>query len=141
LPAGETLKLVEAGNHAQGCIFRDGAHLGSAALESRIDEISRRLDGFFIGRYDLRFSSEDDLRAGRNFQIVELNGAASESGNLYDARNSLWAAYGVLFRQWELVFQIGAENRKRGVKSTSLRAVWQKWREYSKISESYPAAD
>src|SRR5262245_48858751 len=24
LPAGEELKLVEAGNHAQGCIFRDG---------------------------------------------------------------------------------------------------------------------
>ena len=27
LPAGETLKLVQAGNHAQGCIFRDGMHL------------------------------------------------------------------------------------------------------------------
>ena len=32
LARGETLKLVESGNHAQGCIFRDGAHLGTPAL-------------------------------------------------------------------------------------------------------------
>lgn len=99
LPAGETLKLVEAGNHAQGCIFRDGAHLWSAQLERRLDEISRRLDGFFIGRYDLRYASDEDLRAGRNFQIIELNGAASEATNIYDARTSLIAAYRTLFRQ------------------------------------------
>ena len=33
LAAGERLKLVEAGNHCQGCIFRDGMHLWSEALE------------------------------------------------------------------------------------------------------------
>lgn len=141
LPAGETLKLVEAGNHAQGCIFREGSHLFSPELEARIDGISRRLEGFFIGRYDIRFGAAADLRAGRNFQIVELNGAASESGNLYDARNSLWTAYGVLFRQWELVFQIGAANRRRGVACASPMEVWRKWREYAKISQTYPAAD
>src|SRR5205823_1452898 len=37
--------------------------------------------------------SETDLRAGRNFQIIELNGAASEATSIYDARNSLFAAY------------------------------------------------
>jgi len=105
---GETVKLVEAGNHAQGCIFRDGSHLWSEALEHRIDAISQRLDGFFIGRYDIRYSSADDLRAGSNFQIIELNGAASEATNIYDARNSLSFAYRTLFRQWELVFAIGA---------------------------------
>ncbi|MCI0540046.1 MAG: VTT domain-containing protein, partial [Verrucomicrobiales bacterium] len=33
LPAGECVKLVEAGNHAQGCIFQDGTHLWSEELE------------------------------------------------------------------------------------------------------------
>src|SRR5262249_45020566 len=54
LPPGERVKLVETGNHAQGCIFRDGSHLWSEALENCIDEISQRLEGFFIGRYDIR---------------------------------------------------------------------------------------
>ncbi len=141
LPAGETLKLVEAGNHAQGCIFRDGLHLGTPELAQRIDEISRRLDGFFIGRYDLRFASKADLRAGRNFQIVELNGAAAESASIYDARNSLWSAYRTLFQQWELVFAIGAENRRRGCAPMKILHCWRAWRNYAALAATYPAAD
>jgi len=140
-PAGDTLKLVEAGNHAQGCIFRDGMRLNSPELEARIDEISRKLNGFFIGRYDIRFASEEDLRAGRNFQIIELNGAAAEATNIYDARNSLGSAYRTLFRQWELVFAIGAANRARGFAPIKMTTVWKTWRAYGRMAATYPAAD
>jgi len=141
LPAGETLKLVASGNHAQGCIFRDGMHLSTPELEARLDEISQKLTGFFIGRYDIRFEHEDDLRAGKHFQIIELNGAASEATSIYDARNSLLAAYRTLFKQWDLVFAIGAANRQRGCAPTKLALVWQKWREYSRLAATYPTAD
>jgi hypothetical protein len=141
LAAGETVKLVEAGNHAQGCIFRDGSHLWSEDLERRIDEISQRLDGFFIGRYDIRYSSAEDLRAGRNFQIIELNGAASEATSIYDSRNSLFAAYRTLFRQWELVFAIGAANRQHGCPPTAPALLWRKWRETTTLIATYPIAD
>jgi len=138
---GETFKLVESGNHAQGCIFRSGMHLNTPVLTARIDEISRKLDGFFIGRYDIRFASEDDLRAGKNFQIIELNGAASEATSIYDARNTLWSAYRTLFQQWDLVFAIGAENRRRGSEPTRLLTVLKKWREFSAMAATYPMAD
>ena len=49
LRPGEILKLVETGNHAQDCIFRDGMHLHTKALERVIDEISHEVTGFFIG--------------------------------------------------------------------------------------------
>jgi membrane protein DedA with SNARE-associated domain len=141
LPVGEKLRLVESGNHAQGCIFLDGMHLNSPALEKRIDSISQKLNGFFIGRYDIRYAKEEDLRAGINFRIIELNGAASEATNIYDARNSLRTAYRTLFRQWDLVFAIGAENRRLGTVPAKLPLVWEKWREYSKIAATYPTAD
>jgi membrane protein DedA with SNARE-associated domain len=141
LAAGATLKLVEAGNHAQGCIFRDGMQLNSPALEQRMEDISQKLDGFFIGRYDIRFASEADLRAGKNFQIVELNGAAAEAANIYDARNTLWSAYRTLFRQWDLVFAIGAANRQRGCAPMKLSRLWREWRNYSRVAATYPAAD
>jgi membrane protein DedA with SNARE-associated domain len=141
LPEGETLKLVEAGNHAQGCIFRDGMHLCTPELVERIDEISQRLSGFYIGRYDIRFESEADLRAGQKFQIIELNGAASEATSIYDARNSLLAAYRTLFAQWDLVFAIGAANRKCGRATTNLRAIWKEWRRYCRFAATYPGAD
>ncbi len=138
---GEIVKLVEAGNHAQGCIFRDGAHLWSEELERRVDEISRGLDGFFIGRYDIRYVDDEDLRAGRNFQIIELNGAAAEATSIYDRRNPLLAAYRTLFRQWELVFAIGAANRRRGFAPTLPSLLWRKWRETAALIATYPGAD
>lgn len=141
LAAGAELKLVEAGNHAQGCIFRDGMRLCSPELAARIDEISQKLSGFFIGRYDIRYASEADLRAGRNFQIIELNGAASEATSIYDARNSLWTAYRTLFKQWELVFALGAANRALGAAPAPLALVWRAWRDYNVLAATYPAAD
>lgn len=140
LPAGERLRLVESGNHAQGCIFRDGAHLWTPELENAIDRISR-FQGFHVGRYDIRYASDEELRRGENFQIVELNGAASEATNIYDARNSLGKAYRTLFEQWRLVFAIGDLNRRRGVATASLRDLWREWRKYSQAALSYPLAD
>ncbi len=141
LPLGQTLKLVEAGNHAQGCIFRDGMRFWSLELAERIDEISRKVPGFYIGRYDIRYSNEEDLRAGRNFKIIELNGAASEATSIYDSRNSVFNAYRTLFRQWDLVFSIGAANRRHGWAPTCLSALWKNWREYAGYAASYPVAD
>jgi membrane protein DedA with SNARE-associated domain len=141
LVVGEILKLVETGNHAQGCIFRDGMHLHTTALEQAIDEISQQLPGFFIGRYDVRYQSEEDFKQGRDFQIVELNGATSEATSIYDARNSLVSAYRTLFRQWRLVFAIGAANRANGHASASLMMLWRNWRQYSAAALSYPSAD
>ena len=141
LAKDETLRLVEAGNHAQGCIFRDGSHLLTPELIDRLDEISRRLSGFYIGRYDLRYASEADLCAGRNFHILELNGAASEATSIYDARNPLRSAYRTLFRQWELVFAIGAANRDRGARSNSVAELWRAWRNANRLIAGYPLAD
>ncbi len=138
---GEHVRLVEAGNHAQGCIFQNGAHLWSEELEHRIDAISQSIDGFFVGRYDIRFASADDLRAGKDFQIIELNGAASEATSIYDARNSLWSAYRTLFQQWEIVFAIGAANRRLGSVSTPLPQLWRVWRESVARTATYPLAD
>ena len=139
--AGEELKLVEAGNHAQGCIFRDGMRLRAPELEARIDAISQKLKGFYVGRYDIRYSNEEDLRAGRNFRIIELNGAASEATSIYDAHNSLFSAYRTLFRQWDIVFAIGAANRKRGCAPTPAADIWRAWRDYRRQAASYPTAD
>ena len=81
------------------------------------------------------------MRAGKNFQIIELNGAAAEATSIYDARNSLWSAYRTLFRQWDLVFAIGAENRRRGCVPMTISDCLRALRNYSAIAATYPAAD
>ncbi|HSL23863.1 MAG TPA: VTT domain-containing protein [Vicinamibacterales bacterium] len=117
--AGERVTLARAGNHAQGTMFLRGSHLLTAALESRIDAIARSYPGFFIGRFDIRYRDEEAFKAGRDFAIVELNGATAEATDLYDPSRSLWSAYRILFRQWALVFEIGAANRAGGAATSS----------------------
>jgi membrane protein DedA with SNARE-associated domain len=141
IPAGAVIRLVEAGNHCQGCIFEDGADLASEELRAAFDRISQNLSGFFIGRYDVRYGNQDELRAGRAFTIVELNGAASEATSIYDAHTTLRDAYGMLYRQWELVYAIGAANRARGAEAAGLKALWCDWRHYQRQAALYPAAD
>jgi hypothetical protein len=114
LAAGETLPLALAGNHCQGTMFRDGAHLITPELARTVDAIARTFDGFFIGRFDVRYGDPLAFQAGRDLAIVELNGVTSESTNLYDPSWSLFAAYRTLFRQWSLLYRIGAANRHRG---------------------------
>ena len=110
---GEQVVLEERGNHCFGCEFRDGAQLETPALAAAIDEVSRSIDGFFFGRYDIRGETMADIQAGR-FKVIELNGVSSEATNIYDPRGTLRAAYGTLFRQWELAFRIGTANRALG---------------------------
>ena len=141
LAAGETVRLVEAGNHCQGAIFLDGRRLHSAKLEETIDRISRSVPGFFVGRYDLRYASEEALQAGQGFQILELNGVSSEATSIYDPANSLWKAYRTLFRQWEIIFAIGDQNRKRGLNATPLSIIWKNWARYRQEAAVYPASD
>jgi len=115
---GEQISLIDIGTHSRGAIFLDGEWLRTVQLEDSIDEVSRGIEGFYFGRYDVRAESFDELRSGR-FKIIELNGVTSESTNIYDTRYSLIDAYRILFRQWRLAFAIGAANAERGVRPVS----------------------
>jgi hypothetical protein len=141
VPAGARIRLVEAGNHCQGCIFSDGSHLNSEELRRTFDGIARKLPEFFIGRFDVRYEHPDEFRQGRGFHVIELNGAASEATDIYDERNSLSSAYKTLYRQWKLVYSIGAQNRERGFKPASLWSVLCDWRDFRAQASYYPLAD
>jgi membrane protein DedA with SNARE-associated domain len=123
LEGGEPFRLAIAGNHAQGTLFLDGRPLLTAALERRIDDIARGLPGFFVGRFDIRYSDEVAFKAGEDVAIVELNGATAESTNIYDPDSSLFNAYRQLFQQWSIVFEIGAANRSGGASVSSHRRL------------------
>lgn len=124
IPAlGERIRLSQSGNHCQGTLFRDGADLLTPELEDRIDAIARAFrGGLDIGRFDLRYESDQGLRRGEGFAIVELNGTAGESTNIYDPDRSLWWCYRVLGGQVKRAYALGAERRAQGSRPMP---VWQ----------------
>jgi hypothetical protein len=121
IAAGEQVQLVELGTHSRGSIFLDGSALLTPALEAAIDRISKRFDGFYFGRYDIRTQDTEAFRRGEAFQVIELNGVTSEATSIYDPKYTVTDAYRTLFEQWRLAFRIGAENRARGAKVLGLR--------------------
>jgi membrane protein DedA with SNARE-associated domain len=141
LGRGERLTLGIAGNHCQGTLFLDGRHLITPALAQRIDEIARGFDGFFVGRFDIRYGDVEQFTAGTGLAIVELNGATAESTNIYDPHTTLIGAYRQLFRQWSIVFAIGAANRAAGAPTTSHRRLFDLVRSHLSAAEPFPVSD
>lgn len=120
---GERVRLAVSGNHCQGTMFCEGQHLWSEQLEAAIEEAARAFDGYYFGRFDLRYTNVAAFKAGLDFRIVELNGVLSESSNIYDPKHSIFFAYRTLARQWALAFEIGARNANNGAPRTSLRTL------------------
>jgi hypothetical protein len=113
-PKGHVVPLVEIGAHCLGAIFLDGRALISPELERSVQRVAGAVNGFFLGRLDVRAGSAEDLRAGR-FRVLEVNGVTGEPTFIYDPNVSLLDTYAALFRHWRLAFEIGARNRRMGV--------------------------
>ncbi|MDR6762382.1 hypothetical protein J2Y38_002593 [Flavobacterium sp. 2755] len=115
LPKDETLNLVPFGNHARGAKFLDGSDWITPKLTKTIDEIATQIPGFYFGRFDIMYNTFEELERGENFQIVELNGAASEPTHIYDPKHSVWFAWKELARHITYMYEISVENHKMGV--------------------------
>ena len=114
LANGETRNLVPYGNHARGAKFLDYSHLISPELIKVIDEMCLQVPEFYFGRMDVMYNSWEELKQGKNFSIVELNGAGSEPTHIYDPKHSLFFAWKELARHIRYMFQISVENHRRG---------------------------
>jgi pimeloyl-ACP methyl ester carboxylesterase len=140
-PAGERIRLAQSGNHIQGTLFRDGADLITPELERAIDTIAAGFPRLDIGRFDIRFESEELLKQGLGFAILEMNGTASESTNIYDPAHHLLWAYRILFAQWRRMYALGAERRTQGVKPMTVRSLIRETRAHFRSLKGPSVAD
>jgi hypothetical protein len=114
LPNGKKLNLVPYGNHARGAKFIDSSFLISEKLTKVIDEMCLQIPEFYFGRMDLMYNNWQELEDGKNFSIVELNGAASEPTHIYDPKHSIFFAWKVLAQHITYMYKISIANYERG---------------------------
>ncbi|MFA6239988.1 MAG: DedA family protein [Candidatus Hydrogenedentales bacterium] len=138
LPESERFRLVFAGNHAQGAVFKDGTHCITPELEARIHAIASSIPEFYFGRFDIRFETLEAFVRGEGLHIVEINGAGAEATHIWDARATLTDAYKTLFRQFRILFEIGAENRRRGHRALGPYRLLRDCYRYRQASRAYP---
>jgi hypothetical protein len=112
---GEEVLLSQIGNHARGAKFLDRSEWIDQELTDTIDRLSKRIDGFYFGRFDIRYNSLEELKRGEKFMVIELNGAGAEPTHIYDPAHSVFFAVGEIIRHWNILERISRMNHKRGV--------------------------
>jgi hypothetical protein len=118
--AGEKQEIVSIGNHCLGTKFLNGNHLITPRLSNSFDNISKQIDGFYFGRFDLRCASLDALAEGKVL-VLELNGCGAEPAHIYDPDFSIWKALWVLIEHWNSIFKIAQQNKTRGFRFLPLK--------------------
>ncbi|HYE56041.1 MAG TPA: hypothetical protein VD996_14425 [Chitinophagaceae bacterium] len=139
LPVGEERVLVPYGNHARGALFVDYSHWADEKLVNVIDAVCQQVPGFYYGRLDIKYNTLEKLREGKEFSIIELNGAGSEPTHMYDPRHSLFDAWRFIIRHWLILWRISRRNHAKGVRYMTTREGIQMFRDtrkYDKLLES-----
>lgn len=138
VPVGTSVRLAFAGSHSRGAIFRDGARHVTEAMRARFDTIAAQIPGFHFGRFDVRFASFEAFTRGEDFTILECNGAGAEATHIWDSRTRLRDAYRTLFRQFDLLWRIGAANRRGGERPESWTVFLHRWQVERRLVGEYP---
>ncbi|MGC4023020.1 MAG: hypothetical protein QM734_14295 [Cyclobacteriaceae bacterium] len=120
IPDKEKVILVSTGNHCLGTMFLNNNHLITEKLSQSFDSISKKINGFYFGRFDLRCGSTQDLEAGK-VKIVELNGCGAEPSHIYHPDSSLLRGIKDLIEYWQNMYRISRENHEMGVAYISFR--------------------
>jgi len=120
---GVEVKLAEIGTHCRGAIFTDARRHLTEDLCREIDALTQPFVGFHYGRYDLRVPSLEDLKAGRHFQVLELNGVTAEPVHVYQPGYPLWRGWQDVCACWSAAFAAGAAIRSTGHPAPRIRDV------------------
>ena len=115
LKKGEQEILVPYGNHVRGAMFLDYTPIANEQMNVAFDVISKSIDGFYFGRYDLKCTSIDDLKKGKNIAILELNGSGAEPAHIYQPGFSFLKAQRVIMAHYKMMYSAAVENNRRGV--------------------------
>lgn len=114
LPSGNEFILVPFGSHTRGAKFLDFTNRQNEKLVHTINAVCTKIPGFYFGRLDIRYETFNDLCDGKNFSIIEINGAGSEPTHIYDPSHSIFFAWKEIIKHWKLLYQVSVANNKKG---------------------------
>lgn len=139
--AGERHRLLFSASHCRGAVFTDACDHITPALTQALNRIMGDLPDFYYGRLDVKFSTLERLREGLDLEIVEINGASSESIHIWDKSARLRDAIKALLWQYSTLFKLGAYQRTQGVKPPGVLALIRAWRKERALTRNYPVTD
>ncbi|MDH5382437.1 MAG: hypothetical protein OEW75_16400, partial [Cyclobacteriaceae bacterium] len=132
----EKIVLNTIGNHCLGTIFLNGEKLNSEEMRKSFDRLSKNIEGFFYGRFDVRAATLADIEKG-NVKIMELNGVNSEPAHIYQPGYSFLKGQKSLLFHWKTLYEISKINRKNGYKLIGIGEGIKEVRRIFKFNKTY----
>ncbi|MBL7726095.1 MAG: hypothetical protein JNM68_00340, partial [Dinghuibacter sp.] len=130
LKKGEPYLLSYAGNHNRGARFINLHREIDAPLVAFCDALSNEENKFYYGRFDVKCASVEELKQGRNYMILEFNGAGAEPNHIYDCGMSLFGAYREILKHWKVLYRISRHNHRNGY------PYWPTWKGWNYLREA-----
>lgn len=131
IAAGEKYYLSIAGNHNRGANFVNLKKEIDDRLVQVFDSISVEVGSFYYGRYDVKCTSVEDLKAGKNMMILEFNGVGAEPNHIYDCGMTYREALAEILMHWRHMYKIGRINNKQhGI------PYWGFWKGYRYLKKA-----
>ena len=127
---GEEITLDHVGNHRLGTNFVDRTDLINEELSEAMSRVCEHLKGFEYGRLDIRYREYSELLQLENFSIIEVNGANSEPGHIYQKGFGLWEAWKVLLKHHRIIYHKARSARDAGQTAPDLRRSVSLFRQY-----------
>lgn len=121
IPKGEIFKLSWVANLSRGARLVSLENEKDEQLLQVFDDISHAAKHLFYGRYDIKCTTVEDLKGGKNFSILEFNGTGAEPHHMYGNGNNLFQAFHIIIHHWHMLFSIARYHHMRGVKYESLQ--------------------
>jgi len=132
---GKTVLIEPIGNHSRGTQFLNDNRKITPELDEAIDKLAKQIPEFYFGRFDLRCRSYESLCRLEEFKILELNGAGSEPGHIYQPGYPLFRAYKHILWHLKMLSTISHQNKKRGLSYWSFKKGVKNWRDHKKYNQ------
>lgn len=120
LPKGATFCISHVANLYNGARFIDLTHKVNDRMLQLFDAISHQSQ-FLYGRYDIKCRSVEEMLEGKNFIILEFNGAGSVPNHIHAGKYNLVQAYKEILKHWKAMYEISRDNCKKGIPYWSFR--------------------
>ncbi len=125
LAKGEAFRLSNALNLSRGCSLVSLESEKDERLLKLFDELSSYSDTLYYGRYDIKCASLEDMKAGKNFSIIEYNGCGAEPHHVYGNGNTFAKACLILAHHWNILFRVARRNYRLGAEYDSFQKGWK----------------
>ena len=120
---GEIRSAGDIGNWDAGAVYKECSNLISPEFLKSFNAIMHTIGVFNYGRADIKCSRYSDLLTAQ-YKFLEINGVKGEPVQIYDGKYTLWQAYKIIFRQWNIIRQLSLLNIKKGFSCPNFFEGW-----------------